>query len=263
MVHVLRQQRDVNVAALLTTINEPAQRVAMHAVRVELLEAQADALGLPLWKVPIPSPCPNDVYERGDGRHAVARAVAEGFTHVAFGDLFLEDIRQLPRRTLAGTGLRRSSRSSAPTRRARARDGRRRSARATDLRRSRACSTAGSPAASSTRRSWRICRRPWTRAESAASFTRSRTAARCSVAPSPSRAATCRTGWVCVCRPAIGHLVIWLIGQLASRCLTERDGRSRALCRLTCRRCFAVRLTSRRTGVTSGDGNMLQRSTQL
>jgi uncharacterized protein (TIGR00290 family) len=104
MVHVLRQQPDVEIGALLTTINEPAQRVAMHAVRVELLEAQADALGLPLWKIPIPSPCPNEVYERTMAA-AVARAVAEGFTHVAFADLFLEDIRRYREEKLAGSGL--------------------------------------------------------------------------------------------------------------------------------------------------------------
>jgi uncharacterized protein (TIGR00290 family) len=104
MVHVLRARGDVELEALLTTINEPAQRVAMHAVRVELLEAQADALGLPLWKIPIPSPCPNEVYERVMA-DAVARAVAEGFTHMAFGDLFLEDIRRYREERLAGTGL--------------------------------------------------------------------------------------------------------------------------------------------------------------
>jgi len=104
MVHVLRQRVDVQLAALLTTINEPAQRVAMHAVRVDLLEAQADALGLPLRQIPIPSPCSNDVYERAMAA-AVARAVAEGFTHIAFGDLFLEDIRRYREEKLAGTGL--------------------------------------------------------------------------------------------------------------------------------------------------------------
>src|SRR5213592_959659 len=86
MVHVLRRRQDVEIGALLTTINEPAQRVAMHAVRIELLQAQADALGLPLWLVPIPSPCPNDAYEAAM-QAAVARAVREGFTHVAFADL--------------------------------------------------------------------------------------------------------------------------------------------------------------------------------
>jgi len=103
MVHMLRQ-RSVDIAALLTTINADAQRVAMHAVRVELLEAQARALGLPLWLVPIPSPCPNDVYERAMAA-AVARAVAEGFTHIAFADLFLEDIRRYREDRLAGSGL--------------------------------------------------------------------------------------------------------------------------------------------------------------
>ena len=104
LVHVLRSMADVEIGGLLTTINEPAQRVAMHAVRVELLEAQAEALGLPLWKVPIPFPCSNEAYERAMGG-AVARAVAEGFTHVAFGDLFLEDVRRYREERLAGTGL--------------------------------------------------------------------------------------------------------------------------------------------------------------
>ena len=104
LVHVLRSQGGVEIGALMTTINEPAQRVAMHAVRVELLEAQAAALGLPLWKIPIPSPCPNEAYESAMAG-AVARAVAEGFTQVAFGDLFLEDVRRYREERLAGTGL--------------------------------------------------------------------------------------------------------------------------------------------------------------
>jgi diphthamide synthase (EF-2-diphthine--ammonia ligase) len=104
MVHVLRQRGDVEIGGLLTTINESAQRVAMHAVRVDLLQAQADALGLRLWLVPIPSPCPNQIYERAMSS-AVARAVAEGFTHVAFADLFLADIRRYREEKLAGTGL--------------------------------------------------------------------------------------------------------------------------------------------------------------
>jgi uncharacterized protein (TIGR00290 family) len=104
MVHVLRQHPDIELAGVLTTVNEMYQRVAMHAVRVELLEAQADALGLPLWQIPIPSPCPNDVYERAMAA-AVARAVSDGFTHMAFGDLFLEDIRRYREEKLAGTGL--------------------------------------------------------------------------------------------------------------------------------------------------------------
>lgn len=104
MVHVLRARGDIEIGALLTTINEPAERVAMHAVRVELLQAQAEALGLPLWIVPIPSPCPNDEYERAMAQ-AVRRAVEERFTHIAFADLFLEDVRKYREERLAGSGL--------------------------------------------------------------------------------------------------------------------------------------------------------------
>ena len=104
MVHMLRQRGDIEIGALLTTINEPMQRVAMHAVRVEVLQAQAGAIGVPLWMVPIPSPCPNEVYEQAM-RETVARAVSDGFTHVAFGDLFLEDIRTYREERLAGSGL--------------------------------------------------------------------------------------------------------------------------------------------------------------
>src|SRR5262249_5539069 len=101
--HVLRQQ-GTPPAALLTTINEVHDRVAMHAVRSEVLRAQAAAAGLPLIEVSIPSPCPNGIYE---ARMAVAvrQAVADGFTHVAFGDLFLEDVRRYREERLAGSGL--------------------------------------------------------------------------------------------------------------------------------------------------------------
>jgi uncharacterized protein (TIGR00290 family) len=102
--HLLRQDPSTNVAALLTTFNDAVDRVAMHAVRRTLVEAQAEAAGLPLWRIPIPSPCPNEVYEE-QMRLAMARARAEGFTHVAFGDLFLEDIRRYREERLAGTGL--------------------------------------------------------------------------------------------------------------------------------------------------------------
>jgi uncharacterized protein (TIGR00290 family) len=104
MIHVLRQRGDMHLAGLLTTINEAAQRVAMHAVRTDVLQAQAASLGLPLWPIPIPSPCPNEVDERAMGE-TVARAAADGFTHVAFGDLFLEDVRRYREERLAGSGL--------------------------------------------------------------------------------------------------------------------------------------------------------------
>jgi len=104
LVHTLRRMPDVEIGAMLTTVNRVASRVAMHAVRLDVLDAQAEALGLPLWTIPIPSPCPNDTYERAM-QAAVERAVANGFTHVAFGDLFLEDVRRYREERLAGTGL--------------------------------------------------------------------------------------------------------------------------------------------------------------
>jgi uncharacterized protein (TIGR00290 family) len=102
--HVLRQRHPEAVAGLLTTINDPVQRVAMHAVRREVLEGQAAAAGLPLRVVPIPDPCSNDEYE-ARMRKCIEQVRRERFTHVAFGDLFLEDVRQYRVRNLAGTGL--------------------------------------------------------------------------------------------------------------------------------------------------------------
>ena len=102
--HLLRQQPDVEVVGLLTTLNEAADRVAMHAVRRELLEAQAEAAGLPLWPVFLPWPCSNDEYERRMAA-VIAKATEAGITHAAFGDLFLEDVRAYRVRQLAGTGI--------------------------------------------------------------------------------------------------------------------------------------------------------------
>jgi len=102
--HLLKRQHPGAVAGLLTTVNEAMGRVAMHGVRRSLLEAQARAAGLPLHVVHIPHPCANEVYE-AQMRLAVADARANGFTHVAFGDLFLEDIRRYREDKLAGTGL--------------------------------------------------------------------------------------------------------------------------------------------------------------
>jgi diphthamide synthase (EF-2-diphthine--ammonia ligase) len=104
MLHALRSERIAEPGALLTTVNESAKRVAMHAVRMGVLQAQADSAGLPLIIVPIPSPCPNDVYE-AQMSAAMARAKADGFTHVAFGDLFLQDIRRYREERMKGTGL--------------------------------------------------------------------------------------------------------------------------------------------------------------
>ena len=102
--HVLRQESNVEVVGLLTTFNEAADRVAMHAVRRSLVEAQAAAAGLPLWQVPLPFPCSNADYESRMGA-AISRARQEGVTHVAFGDLFLQDVRDYRVRMLSDTGI--------------------------------------------------------------------------------------------------------------------------------------------------------------
>jgi uncharacterized protein (TIGR00290 family) len=104
MLHVLKQDPSIEIGGLLTTMNEQFDRVAMHAVRRRLVEAQAAAAGVPLRTVPLPWPCSNEEYE-ARMRMAVAQAVAEGFTHVAFGDLFLEDVRKYREEKLAGSGL--------------------------------------------------------------------------------------------------------------------------------------------------------------
>ena len=102
--HVLRSRHPGAVAGLLTSVNTSVDRVSMHGVRLEILRAQAAAAGLPLRTIPLPDPCTNEDYER-QLAIAVAAALEEGFTHVAFGDLFLEDVRRYREDRLAGTGL--------------------------------------------------------------------------------------------------------------------------------------------------------------
>jgi uncharacterized protein (TIGR00290 family) len=102
--HLLRQQPDIQVVALLTTFNAEADRVAMHAVRRALVEAQAERTGIPLWAVELPWPCSNLEYE-DRMRAACQRATATGITAVAFGDLFLQDVRDYRIRQLQGSGL--------------------------------------------------------------------------------------------------------------------------------------------------------------
>ena len=102
--HALRQACEVEVVGLLTTVNTHFERVAMHGTRKALLQAQADAAGLPLWEVPLPWPCKNQEYEQAmEG--ACAKAIAQGITAMAFGDLFLEDVRKYREDRLKGTGL--------------------------------------------------------------------------------------------------------------------------------------------------------------
>jgi len=102
--HVLRQRGECEVVGLLTTFNESANRVAMHAVRRALVEQQAAAAGIPLWAVPLPWPCSNEQYESLMAQ-TCAKAVAENIEGIAFGDLFLEDVRAYRERQMTGTGL--------------------------------------------------------------------------------------------------------------------------------------------------------------
>lgn len=104
MLHQIQLQHPNAAAGLLTTTNQAFDRVAMHAVRRELLEAQARAARLPLHVVPLPWPCSNEQYE-SIMRAAITGFVAAGFTHVAFGDLFLEDARRYREERLANSGL--------------------------------------------------------------------------------------------------------------------------------------------------------------
>ncbi len=103
--YTLQQDPNVALASLLTTVNVTHGRVAMHAVREELLRAQAQAAGLPLRTVPIPSPCSNAEYEAAM-ETAMQEAQADGVQDVAFGDLFLQDIRDYREAKLRKTGLR-------------------------------------------------------------------------------------------------------------------------------------------------------------
>ena len=102
--HMLRQQGDCEITGLLTTLNAAFDRVAMHSTRREILEQQAQAAGLPLITVPLPWPCSNADYER-IMQDVCRTAVEQGVTAIAFGDLFLEDIRAYRERQLRGTGL--------------------------------------------------------------------------------------------------------------------------------------------------------------
>lgn len=102
--HLLQQQGGYDIVGLVTTVNERFERVAMHGVPVALLEAQARAAGVALWKVPLPHPCSNERYEAAMAS-VVERARSAGVSAFAFGDLFLEDIRAYREKQLAGSGL--------------------------------------------------------------------------------------------------------------------------------------------------------------
>ena len=102
--HLLRRDPNIELVGLLTTLNSEFQRVAMHGTRRSVLEAQAAAAELPLWIVPLPWPCSNEVYEQRMAE-ACNRAVAKRIDAIAFGDLFLEDVRTYREKQLKPTGL--------------------------------------------------------------------------------------------------------------------------------------------------------------
>jgi uncharacterized protein (TIGR00290 family) len=102
--HQVRRIGELEVVGALTTVTETFGRVSIHGVRQQILHAQCEAAGLPPRIVPIPYPCPNEIYEARMGE-AIAAAMRDGITHMIFGDLFLEDIRSYREQKLAGTGI--------------------------------------------------------------------------------------------------------------------------------------------------------------
>jgi len=103
--HRLRATSEVEVVALVTTVVPTFGRVSMHGVRVELVRAQAESAGVPLVEVPLPWPCSNDIYEDAMRSTLSRLSLERGVSQVAFGDLFLEDVRGYRERMLAGSGL--------------------------------------------------------------------------------------------------------------------------------------------------------------
>lgn len=102
--HTLRQQQEYEIVGLLTTLNSSADRVAMHGVRRALLAAQAQATGIRLWDVDLPWPCSNADYER-IMKETCNTAVQDGVEYIAFGDLFLRDVREYREKQLKASGL--------------------------------------------------------------------------------------------------------------------------------------------------------------
>lgn len=102
--HSVRQRGDLEVVGLLTTFNSESGRVSMQGVRRDLVDAQAERVGLPVWPVELPWPCTNDEYEKRMAA-VIEQACDAGIERVVFGDLFLEDIRAYRVEKLAGTGI--------------------------------------------------------------------------------------------------------------------------------------------------------------
>lgn len=103
--HELRQAGDVEVAGLLTTVTPEFGRVSIHGTRRVVLAAQAERLGLPVWEVELPYPCPNEAYEAAMREGTKGMAESWDVSHVAFGDLFLEDVRAYREEAMRETRL--------------------------------------------------------------------------------------------------------------------------------------------------------------
>ena len=104
--NALLQNPNVRIVGLLTSITTDYDRISMHGVRRSMLEAQMERLGLPMFEIPLPSTCTNDAYEAAF--HKTLEQIKRerpAVTHVAFGDLFLEDVRSYRERLLSGTGF--------------------------------------------------------------------------------------------------------------------------------------------------------------
>jgi uncharacterized protein (TIGR00290 family) len=102
--HTLLQRTDVQIVALLTTVTEGYERISMHGVRRELLHRQAQSTGLPLHEVRIPPQCVNPIYE-ARMEEALRIHFDQGIRKVAFGDIFLEDLRAYREKNLARIGM--------------------------------------------------------------------------------------------------------------------------------------------------------------
>ena len=103
--HALRAAGEVEVVGLLTTVTRTFDRVSVHGTRTDVLRAQAEGLGLPVWPIELPYPCSNEDYEEAMGRAVDGLVEAWAPTHVAFGDLFLEDVRAYREVRMAQTEL--------------------------------------------------------------------------------------------------------------------------------------------------------------
>ena len=102
--HVLAEQGRFRVDRLITTVTPTFGRVAVHGTRLEVLEAQAESVGVPLRTIELPYPCTNEDYEAAV-QPVIAEAVDQGVDHMAFGDLFLEDVRAYREAMLDGSGI--------------------------------------------------------------------------------------------------------------------------------------------------------------